>query len=564
MTGDRSGDHAPDGPTTAPATAACSGTGVDLPAARRCALALTVMGAVYLMVFVPGVRWFAGDDWFLLADQPMVGGAAFLKGINGHWILLPRLAFAALWSVSGLNSYWQFKALAVAGHCLVVLLLRAVMVRGGIRPWSATAAMVPVLVLGAGWETILWPIQTAFTWGIALGLGHLLLAEAPGALRRRDVPAVMVGVLGALCSGLVLPMTVAVVVAVWLRRGVLPAVVHSIPALAFAVNLLLRDDSAMTGTMPSLTSLVTFAVEGLRAAGTALGHGLLGALVAILLIGVALLAVSGPWSPPGQADPPRERLVRSAVPLSLLVASVGFNLLIAPNAPGHDPSVVWSIRYVYVGAVLAVPTIALGADQLSRRLPAAAPVAVALAVLSTVGGIAALRGADPSPMVPERDHRILSVAVTSPALDDAPADADVFFDPFHLGVDAGFVRILRHQAKLAPPEGPVSPAEAAAVRLRLGLNVVPSDLVPGGEAPGDSGCEPIELPARLSLARGDRLSGVGPLSMAMEVGDVVSDQVPMEWTRSVTITVVAPAMIVDVSGPGSLCHLDGNHGGPGS
>jgi hypothetical protein len=539
------------------AVGAVGAVGADDPRARWASWALVVAGCAYLLVLVPGARWFAGDDWFVLADQPITRRDALLEDINGHWILLPRLAFAGLWAGSGLDAYWQFKALAVAIHGAVAVLLRAVMVRGGVRPWPATVALVPFVLLGAGWENMLWPIQVQLTGAIAFGLGQLLLAERPGPLRRLDVTAVAVGTAGALCSGVVLPVTAAVVLAVWLRRGLVPAAVHALPAVVFAISLLLRDDSALTGGIPSPAVLVSFAVEGLRATGTALGYNPLGALVVLSLVGGALVASLGPWGQPDGVRTVRERAARWALPLALLAGSVGFNLLTAPNAPGHDPGVVWAVRYVYVGVALALPAVALGADLLARRIPVVAPALLAFAVLSTLGGVSFLRSADPAPMDPERDRQILAAAIASPLLDDASADVDLFFDPFHLWVDAGFVRVLRDQGKLEPATTPPSAEEEAALRVRLGLDVEPLPLDRAGAedqaAPAD--CTPIEVPGRLSPEPGDEFSAVGPLAFVLHTDGIVGDPVPMEWTRRVRIRVEAPDLDLGVTGPGSLCRV---------
>lgn len=539
------------------AAATTSAVAPDDPRARWASWVLVVAGCAYLLVLVPGARWFAGDDWFVLADQPITRRDALLEDINGHWILLPRLAFAALWAVSGLDAYWQFKALAVAVHGSVAVLLRAVMVRGGVRPWPATVALVPFVLLGAGWENMLWPIQVQLTGAIAFGLGQLLLAERPGPLRRGDVTAVAVGTAGALCSGVVLPVTAAVVLAVWLRRGPAPAAVHALPAAVFAISLVMRDDSALTGGIPSPAVLVAFAAEGLRATATALGYNPMGALVILALVVGALVASLGPWLQPDGVHTVRDRAARSAVPLSLLAGSVGFNLLTAPNAPGHDPGVVWAVRYVYVGVALALPAVVLGADLLARRVPVVAPALLAFAVLSALGGLSFLRSADPAPMDPDRDRRILAAAIASPLLDGASDSVDLFFDPFHLRVDAGFVRVLRDQGKLEPASTPPSAAEEAALRVRLGLDVEPLPAGPDRAAVREpvAGCEPVEVPGRLSTEPGDEFSAVGPLSFVLHADGVEGDPVPLEWTRRVRIRVEAPGLDLGITGTGSLCRV---------
>src|SRR5690606_22169355 len=116
----------------------------------------------------------------------------------------------ALWQVGGLDHFWLYKLLAIVSHGSVVVLLRAVMRRAGISPWTATVAAAGFLVFGAGGENILFPLQFALTGALACGLAHLLLVTRTDPTWRTDAAGLAIGTSGLMFSGLALPLTFAV------------------------------------------------------------------------------------------------------------------------------------------------------------------------------------------------------------------------------------------------------------------------------------------------------------------------------------------------------------------
>jgi hypothetical protein len=90
---------------------------------------------------------------------------------------LPVAAFKALFAMAGLGNYWAYRLVLTAAHVLCVALLFALIYRRA-GPVVATLAAAPVLVLGAAWEDLIFPINLGFVGSMFGGLGALL-ALAP-------------------------------------------------------------------------------------------------------------------------------------------------------------------------------------------------------------------------------------------------------------------------------------------------------------------------------------------------------------------------------------------------
>jgi hypothetical protein len=98
--------------------------------------------------------------------------------------MLFRLVYWALLNTVGLRSYLPYMAVVVLAHLAnVVLLFELVRRRSGDA--VALGAALLLLVVGAGWEDLLWAFQMAWLASVACGLGALLLLQAP----RKMAPA---------------------------------------------------------------------------------------------------------------------------------------------------------------------------------------------------------------------------------------------------------------------------------------------------------------------------------------------------------------------------------------
>ena len=537
----------PDGP-------ASTSTGPDAARAAAWVFALlVVVGLGYIQLRVPGSRWFAGDDWLLLTDGTRLSFSTLTADINGHWVLIPRAVFTALWWLVGLDDFWPYKLVAVFGHGAVVVLLRAVMRRAGVRPWTATLVASTFLVLGAGGENIVYPLQVALTGALACGLAHLLLADQVVASPRRDVAGLAVGATGLMFSGLALPMTLAVGVVVLLRRGWRAAMFHTLPIavgyLAWASSV---DANRITAAPPSLATVLSFVTEGQQALLTALGggHAILALLFGMVLLGAGALALlpvlrlaDGRVS--GLVD-----LVRiHAVPLALWCAALFFNALLARNIYYLGPSAVWAIRYVYIGAALGLPMLAVAGDALARRVPSAGVAFIVLALLPVPSNVHLLQNMSFSPFDPVDDARVVRLAVRVPFAHDVDPAVRPIPDKAHLGVTIGYLLGAAGQGRLDPGTSPLTPADIGEMRVRLGFAGGPVAKVPPH-------CRPLVLPTTLRPEVGNRFVIGGPVVVVShEAGGEPGRKVLRGDFALELVKVQLPGMELEVSGTGPLCEL---------
>src|SRR4029079_19112839 len=120
---------------------------------------------------------------------------------NEHWVTLPVLAYRLLWWIFGLNTYRPYQVLIIALHLVAALLVRAVMRRVGVRPWTATIVACVLVFLGSGYQNIVFPFQMRVVVWLVSALAHLLLANHDGPFDRRDLWGLAAGCAGLMCSG---------------------------------------------------------------------------------------------------------------------------------------------------------------------------------------------------------------------------------------------------------------------------------------------------------------------------------------------------------------------------
>ena len=142
---------------------------------------------------------------------------------------MPIVVYRVLWQVVGLRSYVPYVGLAIVLHLVAAALLRVVMRRAGVRPWTATLAASVFVLFGAGAQDILWAFQITFTGALVFGLMHLLLADHDGPIDRRDWLGLGAGLLGLMCSGVAVTMVIVVGIATLLRRSWRVAALHTVP-----------------------------------------------------------------------------------------------------------------------------------------------------------------------------------------------------------------------------------------------------------------------------------------------------------------------------------------------
>jgi hypothetical protein len=120
------------------------------------------------------------DEWDFILHAPDWTFASYLEPHNEHPAMLARVIYAILLSTAGLRTYLPYMVVLLAVHALnVVLLFEVVRRRAG--DVVGIAAALLLLVLGAGWENLLWAFQVTFVGSVACGLGALLVLEQPRA-----------------------------------------------------------------------------------------------------------------------------------------------------------------------------------------------------------------------------------------------------------------------------------------------------------------------------------------------------------------------------------------------
>jgi hypothetical protein len=378
-------DQARDAASTVPPASRWRRVGAELARDRSAALAFgaLVVASFFLIVFWFGRnRWFYGDEWTFLAGPQASTLGDWFAPHNDHWTTLPRLVYRVLWYAVGLRAYWPYLACLAALHLAVVTLLRVVMRRAGVGGWMATLVAGSFLLFGAGQENLQWAFQITFVGALVGGLAHLVLADHDGALDRRDVLGLVCGLLGLLCSGVAPAMVVIVGAAVLVRRGWRAAAVHTVPlALVYGSWLVLEQVRTTSGGTPTVGVVTGWVRASVVASFVGLGQN---AVTAALLGVLRVVGLTLAWSPLGFAEFRR----RAAAPVALMAGAMLFFVSVAVERWAIGEQVAESSRYVYTGAALVLPALAVAAQAVVSRWRLATPLVVLLILSGVPGNVA--------------------------------------------------------------------------------------------------------------------------------------------------------------------------------
>jgi hypothetical protein len=340
---------------------------------------VVIVLAGIFVVYCARRLWFGGDEWFIITDRGLTSGPGHLGLFQPHfehWTTLPILAFRGLYWAFGLRTYWPYILLPIVAHFAVVVLLWRVMLRSGVDAWVATCASAVFAVTGTGFENLLNAFQVTLIASVAFGLAAMLVIPETGAkFVRRDALAVALLTAGLMCSGVGLPMLVAVGLVQLVRRGwrvaavtvVLPAALYVWWYLAYG-----RQGARVATAAPD--AIPDFVWHGLT--------GALGDVARVELIGTAVVLAVVTWL--------GYRLFRrgydSSLTLPVALAIGGVAFLAATgyrrgNLFGSNPA---ESRYAYVTLALVIPLVAQAAQTLFRpgraRRVLLAAVTVALVI----------------------------------------------------------------------------------------------------------------------------------------------------------------------------------------
>jgi hypothetical protein len=346
--------------------------------APACFVALALI-AVPFYLWLGRKQWFSFDEWDFIAAR----NAGHINDLlrphtDEHWSTLPILAWRGIWQVAGL-SYLPYETLTVLLHVTIAALLRTVMRRAGVRPWTSTVAATSFLFFGAGAYNIIYAFQANFDGAVAFGLTHLLLADHDGPLDKRDWLGAFAGLCALMCSAPGVTMVAIVGIATLMRRGLKPAAFHTLPLAAIFAAWWLHYARSSTSVDGSVSDSAHFILDGVRATFGALAEIPAGGwlLAASLVLGAILLFAKGAGTERVRADLAAPVALLAGAPLLFVITSLGRAGFVPPNAG----------RYLHLAAAFVLPSIAVAVDALVERWRAVGSVAVALLVVGVPGNI---------------------------------------------------------------------------------------------------------------------------------------------------------------------------------
>ena len=298
------------------------------------------------------------DEWtFILTTDS--SWTYYLQPHNEHPAMIPRLIYTALLNTVGLRTYVPYMAVLLAVHATnVVLLFELVRRRAG--HVVGIAAALFLLVLGAGWENVLWAFQVGFVGSVACGLGALLVIDA----RPDRMWLAMILLFASLMfSGIGLFFWGAAAVSLALMRARRRQLVWLMPiAVVFTAWYIVYGHAGGPGTAAPpqsfadrLATLPLYVVWGVGASLAGLiGEG--GELGLVLLL-PALAVIGLAW----------RRRRPDAFALGIVAAMTAFYLVLGFNRAQFGYQQSGAGRYVYEGAIFWLLLLAYAARGLPWR-----------------------------------------------------------------------------------------------------------------------------------------------------------------------------------------------------
>jgi hypothetical protein len=378
------------------------------------------------------------DEWTFIITSPDWSWATLLKPHNEHPVMLTRAIYAALLSTVGLRSYLPYMAVLLALHAAnVVLMFELVRRRAG--ELVAVSCAVLLMVLGAGWEDLLWAFQLQFIGSVTCGLGMLLALQAPASRRSLLIAAALLTA-SLMFSGVGLFFGVAAVVQLVLagrKRDLLWLAPTGVALAVWFVAIGRSGGQTSSLSLGDVAALPLYVVWGL---GTSVA-GLIGvggwSGLAILL--VAALAVALAWRHEG-IDPFAVGIAAGVITFYAVTGVIRVQI-------GYQQS--GASRYTYVGAVFWLLLLADAARLLPWR-GTWRPALIALLFLATFSsGVLLLEFVVAKEVQMERqvaDLQALAAERTDPCLNPNGA-----VDPFVMPVETSPAQYYRAIDKYGDP-----------------------------------------------------------------------------------------------------------------
>ena len=149
--------------------------GVRIRWARAYIAGAAILGCAGILLLARSFNFYF-DEWDFILTAPDWTFASYLQPHNEHPAMFARVIYAILLNTAGLRTYLPYMVVLLAVHGLnVVLLFEVVRKRAGDA--AGIGAGLLLLLLGAGWENLLWAFQVTFVGSVACGLGALSMLQ---------------------------------------------------------------------------------------------------------------------------------------------------------------------------------------------------------------------------------------------------------------------------------------------------------------------------------------------------------------------------------------------------
>jgi hypothetical protein len=505
---------------------------------------------------------FWADEWDFLATRTGGDLGDLIRPHVVHLSTLPILTYRMLWWLVGIRAYWPYRLVIVVLHLVGALLVRAVMRRAGVRPWTATVVASVLVLFGSGYENILWPFQMTQVGSLVFGFAHLLLADHDGPFDRRDWAGLLAGLAAILCSAVGITTVLIVGFATLIRRGPRLAVAHVMPLeglyLLWLATVARADYDRSRRGSPTMHQVASF-VEGMitntfRALGQRPAVGI--ALGVVLITGLVIA-----WYPLTA----REFRTRASLPVALLLGTLGFTVTTGLQRATWGPPA--QTRYLYIVAFLMLPVLAVAADALIVRWRALGPIVLSLFLIGIPGNLRVL--ADFTDRQREAQQLFREMTLTLPRVriaQEVPRSQSPQAGPLPCKLSVGWLLSGVASGRIPPPDR-ISRAEAANETLRMSiveLPACPPQVVPR-TAHVDQTCGPVLRSSVVELHRGEalRLLPGGIIRLVPVAGPTRNDFPRIVGSRSIPKTMIATASIafrVMRDNPANLFAVSGGGG----
>jgi len=156
------------------------------------------------------------DEWDFILDRRGLSAHSLLAPHNEHLVVVPVLVYKVLLATFGFDTYTAWRVVIVVVHITGVLLL-FLLVRRQVATSVALLLVVPLLLMGYGYQALFVPFQMTELGSTTAGFGAVLALDSR--TRRGDVVATLLLCVAVGCSGIGLSFLVIAAVEMALRDG---------------------------------------------------------------------------------------------------------------------------------------------------------------------------------------------------------------------------------------------------------------------------------------------------------------------------------------------------------